>query len=168
MLHVFQPLNIEETDLNPFNMFGSQWAALTAMANGKVNSMTISWGSIGELWNKHTASVYVRDSRYTKELMEASDVFSLTFFEDKYKNTLKYLGAASGHNEDKIKSAKLSVNIEKEVPFIDQGQFIILCKKLAAVPMPVDCLKEDIKGQFYPNGDPHTMYVGEIIHMAVR
>lgn len=167
-MHFFQPLPIEETEFNPFTMYGKQWAALTAMADGKVNAMTISWGSMGELWNKHTVSVYVRESRFTKELIDKSGVFSLTFFEDKFRNTLKYLGAASGHNEDKIKSAKLAINIDKEVPFIDQGQFIVLCRKLASIPMPIDCIDEEIRKEFYANGDPHTLYVGEILSMAAR
>ncbi len=168
MLHVFQPLPIEETDLNPFELIGTGWAALTASGAGKVNCMTVSWGSLGTLWNKKVCQVYVRESRFTKEILDASDYFSLTFFPAKYKSTLKYLGAVSGRDENKFKQAKLAVNLHKEVPFIDDGHFVICCKKIAAIPMPLDCLPEDIKNQFYQDGDPHTMYVGEIIEMMAR
>ncbi len=167
-MHVFQPLPIEETELNPFKTFGKDWAALTAMAEGKVNAMTISWGALGELWGKHVVTVYVRESRYTKTLMDKSEVFSLTFFEEHYRSTLKYLGAASGHNEEKIKSAKLNINIEQEVPFIDQGQFIILCKKICGIPLDPAYLPEEVRSQYYPDGDPHTMYIGEILGMSAR
>lgn len=80
-MHTFQPLEISETDFNPFNLIGQDWAALTTSIDGKANAMTVSWGGVGVLWGKNVVSVYIRDSRYTKELLDAGSNFSLTFFD---------------------------------------------------------------------------------------
>ena len=98
-MHTFQPLEISETEFNPFNLIGQDWAALTTSIDGKTNAMTVSWGGVGVLWGKNVVSVYIRDSRYTKELLDAGSNFSLTFFDPSdhsKKSALKYLGVASG------------------------------------------------------------------------
>lgn len=41
--------------------------------------MTASWGGIGVIWNKNVVTVYIRPQRYTREFVDASDHFTLTF-----------------------------------------------------------------------------------------
>ena len=41
---------------------------LTTAADGKVNTMTIGWGTIGVDWSRPVFIAYVRESRYTKQL----------------------------------------------------------------------------------------------------
>lgn len=43
------------------------------------NTMTAGWGSIGFLWNKLTATVYVRPTRYTSEFIDKEDYITLSF-----------------------------------------------------------------------------------------
>ena len=168
-MHTFQPYPFDVIELNPFEKFGTEWAALVTEADGKINAMTVSWGGVGVLWGKNVATVYVRDSRYSKELIDAGEYFSLTFFEKHYKNTLKYLGAVSGRQEDKIKGVRLEVNRHKGVPFIDDGNFAMVCRKLSATKIdPDNIIDEKLREQFYKNGDPHTMYVGEILELLAR
>jgi flavin reductase (DIM6/NTAB) family NADH-FMN oxidoreductase RutF len=170
-MHTFQDLDINTTDFNPFRLIGSDWAALTSKADGKINAMTVSWGGVGVLWGKNVVTVYVRKTRYTKELLDAGDYFSLTFFnenEPKYKNALKYLGAASGHDEDKIKTAGLTIAHKNRVPYIDEGNFVILCQKMASIEMPSDKLPEDIREKWYADGNDHTIYIGEIKGLYAR
>ena len=169
MLHVFQPFPLEDLkDFDPIKLIHEEGAVLTTVAEGKINAMTVTWGSMGFMWGKKVIQVYVRDSRLTKQLLDKCDVFSLTFFDEKYKTTLKYIAAVSGRVENKIKNANLKINLHKEIPFIDEGNFVILCKKLGSIPMPLRYLSDEIIEQFYPNGDPQTMYVGEIIETMAR
>lgn len=110
-MHTFQPYPMNMLEFNPFQKIGSEWAAVTAEADGKANAMTVSWGGVGVMWGKNVATIYIRDSRYTKELIDASDTFSINFFEDDHMHsTLNYLGKVSGHNEDKIAGARLHIN----------------------------------------------------------
>ena len=72
-------INIEEFKFNPFTKIGKEWMLVTASNNGKVNSMTASWGGVGVLWNKNIAFIVLRPQRYTKEFVDASNEFSLSF-----------------------------------------------------------------------------------------
>ncbi len=167
-MHTFQPFPIGSIELNPFKTIGQQWGAVTAEKDGKYNAMTVSWGGMGVFWNKNVATIYVRDSRYTKEFLDASDKFSITFFDDKYRSSLKYLGAVSGRDEDKLAGARLHINEDMKVPFIDEGNFVIICKKLFSVPIPEEEIPEKYLDEFYKDGNYHTMYVGEIVDILAR
>ena len=43
---------------------------VTTKVGDKVNSMTIGWGTLGIEWGKPIYTVFVRESRYTKEMLE--------------------------------------------------------------------------------------------------
>ena len=95
-MHCFQPIPSELFELNPFEKIGTDWMLITAEKNGKPNTMTASWGGFGVIWGKNVAYIVVRESRYTKEMIDGSDTFSLSFLNHKdYKSTLKYLGVIS-------------------------------------------------------------------------
>lgn len=70
-MHVFQPIPIDTMEFNPFESFGKDWALVSAGSRQKANTMTVSWGGVGVLWGKNVAFIFVRDSRYTKELIDA-------------------------------------------------------------------------------------------------
>ena len=122
-LHVFQPVELDDILEGAFRFGGDTWALLTAKKGDKVNTMTVSWGGITYIWNKTCAVVYVRESRYTRELIDSSKKFSLSFLNrDEFKSLKKYLGSVSGRDEDKISNARLNVNYyEDDIPFIDEA-----------------------------------------------
>ena len=71
----FIQLSPEKWNFNVFNAI-KNWMVLTAGTPSNCNSMIVSWGALGIMWNKPTASVYVRESRYTLPFMQ---VFSKTY-----------------------------------------------------------------------------------------
>ena len=86
----FREITPYELEGNLFKMIAKDWALITAEADGKANAMTISWGGFGQLWNELVAFTFVRPQRYTYGLTEASDVYSVSFYEEKYRNCLLY------------------------------------------------------------------------------
>ena len=48
----WQEIKPTEIELNPLQMIDRDWLELSAGKEGNMNLMTISWGSIGELWGK--------------------------------------------------------------------------------------------------------------------
>ena len=58
----FIQLSPEKWNFNVFNAI-KNWMVLTAGTPSNCNSMIVSWGALGIMWNKPTASVYVRESR---------------------------------------------------------------------------------------------------------
>lgn len=167
-MHVFQPFPIEQLEINPFEKIGKEWALVSAGSRKKANTMTISWGGVGVLWGKNVAFVFIRDSRYTKEFIDANDFFSVSFLNDQYRDALNYCGAHSGRDEDKLKNAGLNWNYKLSIPFVDEGNLILLCQKLSATKINEDSfLVPDIK-KWYADGDMHTMYVAEILEVLAR
>jgi len=72
-------------------------AFLTAMSDGKVNTMTISWGTIGIEWGEDVFVTLVRDSRFTKGFIDNSGKFTVTIpKDDSMKEALAICGTKSG------------------------------------------------------------------------
>lgn len=52
---------------------------ITGKADGRVNSMTISWGMVGVEWGKPVFITFVRESRFTRSLLEKNGEFTVIF-----------------------------------------------------------------------------------------
>ena len=105
-------INAEEIKDNPFKLIGKDWMLITAEKDGRVNMMTASWGGVGILWGKNVATVYIRDSRFTKGFVDDGDHFSLCVLPEDYRKALGYSGKASGRDEDKVAGSGLTVEHE--------------------------------------------------------
>ena len=58
----------EDFDQSVFRLIGKEWMLVTAKnQEGKVNTMTASWGGFGVMWGKNVAVTVLRPQRYTKE-----------------------------------------------------------------------------------------------------
>lgn len=167
-MHTFQPFSIDELDFNPFNLIGKEWGLVSAGTKESANTMTISWGGVGILWGKKVAFVFIRDSRYTKEFIDANDFFSISFLKDTYRDALNYCGTHTGRGCDKLADAGLTWNYKHSIPFVDEAELVYLCNKLSATRITEDSfISPDIKKN-YTDGDMHTMYVAEIIEALAR
>lgn len=168
-MHFFQPLSIDYLEMNPFNKIGKDWMLITAGDEKKCNTMTASWGGFGVMWGKNVVYIFVRESRYTKEFLDAGENFSISFLDEKHRFELKYLGSVSGRNEDKIAGARLNVNNHEGVPFIDEANTVLICRKLSATRInPDQFVDMGIDASFYKDKDYHTMYIGEITQALAR
>ena len=72
--------------INPFEKFNNEWALVTAGTKDNFNSMTISWGSFGTLWFKKVITIYIRPDRYTFKFLEENDTFTISFYDEEYKD----------------------------------------------------------------------------------
>ena len=150
-----------ETDI--FTQFDKKWALLTAGNKDKFNTMTISWGGLGTLWNKPVATVYVRTSRYTYEFMENNDYFTISFYPEEYKKTLGVLGAKSGRDMDKMNESGLTAKeIENSMTF-DEAEVTLVCRKLFKQELDVDNMPEKLAEVVYGKDAPHVMFIGEVV-----
>lgn len=168
-MHTFQPIPSDIFDFSPFRMIGKEWMLITAQSGDKVNTMTASWGGLGVMWGKDVVFAFIRDSRYTKELIDQSDSFSLSFLGDQHRSALKYLGAVSGRDEDKLHNARLHVNEQDGIPFIDEASTVMICKKMCRQPITPDNFCMDfIDEKWYKDKDYHSLYIGEIVSILAR
>lgn len=159
----------EQFDKNVFQMIGKDWMLVTAEKDGKVNTMTASWGGAGVMWGKNVAFVVIRPQRYTKEFIDASDTFSLSILDNSYRKTLNYLGTVSGRDEDKIQKSGLTVEHSGNTPYFKEANTVLLLKKLYHQEMSPDCfIDKSLIEKWYPNADYHTLYVAEIEKILIQ
>ncbi|MBR7163611.1 MAG: flavin reductase [Clostridia bacterium] len=165
----FYEITPEQIEKNPFTMIGKEWMLIAAETDGKANAMTASWGGVGVLWNKNVVFGFVRPQRYTKEFLDTEDRFSLTFFNESYKKDLQYFGTVSGRDEDKIAKTGLCVKHAEGAPYFEEGNLVIICKKLYAGTIDPDAIiAPDIDAKIYPDKDYHTVYIGEIVKVLMK
>ena len=147
-----------------YDAFHRSWALVTAGEMGHFNTMTVSWGGVGCLWNKQVCTVYVRPSRYTYEFMEQYDFFTVSFYPEECKKALGMLGSVSGRDCDKVGKAGFDpVPFGEGVTFA-QAKTTLLCRKLYAQDMDPAQVPEEIRERFYSEGETyHRIYIGEIV-----
>lgn len=161
------PTEIKE---NPVELFDRKWALVTVGVPGDVNTMTISWGSLGELWNKPVVTVYVSSSRYTHAFMERNSHFTVAFFPEVQRGALQYLGSHSGRDGDKIAASGLTLEwLESGLPSFKEADMVIECRKIYGAPFNPEGFG-DVPAQAYASGryGIHSEYIGEIEHIWVR
>lgn len=165
-------INYKDLKFNPFSLIGDEWMLVTAgnMQKG-CNTMTASWGGLGCLWghNNPVATIYIRPSRYTKELIDRENGFTLNVMDKSFKKQMAYLGNVSGRDEDKIGKTGLTPVYEEGAPYFAEAKLVLICRKMYAQPLDEHGFfyKETIE-QNYPLRDFHTMYIGEIEKVLAR
>lgn len=161
-------INIRELKDNFVKMISNDWALLTSGTKNDFNTMTVSWGGIGELWNKDVCFVFVRPQRYTYEFMEKNDYFSLSFFGGEYKKELGICGSKSGRDTDKIAETGFTpVDFDNAVGF-EQAEVNVVLKKLAFQDIKPDGFIDETIMNNYANNDFHRVYIGEIVKVVVK
>lgn len=167
-----ETVEIRPTDIkeNAIELFDRKWALVTAGVPGEVNTMTISWGSLGELWGKPVVTVYVSSSRYTHVFMEKNDHFTVAFFPPEYRPALQYLGSHSGRDGDKIQASGLTLEfLESGLPSFAEADMVIEARKIYGAPFDPAGFG-DVPEQLYASAGMgiHSQYVGEIEHVWLR
>ena len=138
---------------------------LTTAAEGKVNTMTIGWGTIGIEWGKPIFVAYVRDSRYTMEMLGKNPEFTVNVpLGQVDQKILGYCGTKSGRDTDKI--ADLGLTLEPgdtvSVPGIQELPLTLECKVLYTQKQENDKLPAPLVDRYYAGGDFHTAFYAEI------
>lgn len=159
----------KELQLNPIKMIGQEWMLVTAGYMDSFNTMTASWGGVGELWNKHVAFVFIRPQRYTLEFTERTSVFTLSFFDKKYRPALTLCGTKSGRDTDKMAETGLTpYATEHGSVSFREASLVLECRKLYAEPLKKGSFIDSaIPAELYPGDDFHIMYVAEIINAQI-
>ncbi len=168
-LHVFQPVDPEDIEVGAYKFQGNK-ILITACDGDKVSTLCATWGGVGYIWNRRVTFIFARKNRYTRELLDASGEYSISFLDqEKYRGALKYLAAVSGRDEDKIANARLNVNYDEGIPFIDEAREIITCKVLYRNEFDsVGVIDDNIINEFYNDKEYHILYMGEIKNIMIR
>lgn len=165
MFHEVNPL---ELSCNPFQMIGKDWALVTAGDETGCNTMTVSWGAMGVLWNKNIVTVFIRPQRYTKEFLDRFDNFTLSFYEESSREALKLCGRKSGRDMDKIKAAGLTPVHENGTTYFEEARLVLECKKIYLDKIRPEGFLDPSIQKNYPENDYHLIYMGEITRVLQK
>lgn len=140
---------------------------LTTASKGSVNTMTIGWGTLGVDWSRPIFIAYVRESRYTKQMLEESGEFTVNIpYGEMDKKILGYCGTKSGRDTDKIKDLGLTL-VDSDVvcaPGIKELPLTLECKVIYKEEQDLSRIPADIIEKYYPDGDYHHVYYGQIVN----
>lgn len=169
-------------EVNPFDYAGDICKALpagillTTRRGEEVNSMTIGWGTIGIDWSRSIFIAYVRESRYTKQLLEANGEFTVNIpMGSVDKKILGICGTRSGRDINKIQ--ELGLHLEEplaiSVPGIRELPLTLECRVLYKQQQDLSAIPEDILARYYPveegalhpgsDRDCHIAYTAQIL-----
>ncbi len=150
---------------------------LTAKADGKCNTMTIGWGTLGIEWGKPIFIAYIRESRFTKELIEKSGEFTVNIpYGDFDSKILGFCGSRSGRDVDKFEALGLIPEEPASIqtPGIRQLPLTLECKVLYTQLQDLSKIPQGILDRYYPqnvpgsatgsNRDVHYAYYAEIVN----
>lgn len=168
-METFQSVKPQAITDNPFKLIGEDWGMVTAGDAGSVNMMTVSWGGAGVMWNKPVAFTFIRPQRYTFTLLEQHDCFSICFFDETYRDQLRFCGTQSGRTVDKTAETGLTaVFTENGVPYFEEARLVLVCKKLYGQFLNAESIIDNEAVSRYYNDDWHKMYVSEITEVFIR
>lgn len=151
-------------EINPFDYAGTICKSmpggilLTTKRGEEVNTMTIGWGTIGIEWGRPIFIAYVRESRYTKQLLEENGEFTVNIpMEYIDKTILGICGTKSGRDVNKIEELGLHLEepISISVPGIKELPLTLECKVLYKQKQDLSAIPEDILARYYPIEDDH-------------
>ena len=149
---------------------------LTTKNAGKVNMMTIGWGTLGVEWGLPIFVAFVREGRFTREQLDASMEFTINVPYGEFdKRILGYCGTKTGRNTDKAADLNLTL-VESELvsaPGIKELPLTLECKVLYRQLQDKAAIPAFIREKMYPeeldsshsgaNRDYHVAYYGQIV-----
>ena len=144
---------------------------LTTKAGEKVNTMTIGWGTIGVEWKKPIFAAYVRESRYTREMLGQNGEFTVNIPLNGSCSSEKLLfcGRKSGRDVDKIQDMDFHLVPSDcvSVPGIKELPLTLECRVLYTMVQDVKGMPQEVIDRFYPEGngkpDLHVAFYAEIL-----
>ena len=166
---MFKEVEFTEVKDNVVDLLKNRWGLVTAGDENGCNTMTVSWGAVGELWGKDMATIYIRPQRYTEEYLNKKEYFTLSFYKPEDKKRIHGIcGSKSGRDVDKIKECALTPCFDAKAPYFEDAELVLICRKMAKGKFdPADFIDESITDTWYPEKDFHFIYYGAIEKVLV-
>lgn len=165
----FREIAPAQWDSNVFTALSKNWMLVTVQNGESANPMTAAWGGFGVMWKKPAVFVMIRKSRFTKELVDKAQQFSLAFLPDSFREQYQICGSKSGRDLDKIAACGFTIAQDGDTPYITQAHTVLLCKKLYCQEMDSSCfILPEMDAANYGDGDYHVVYIAEIEKVLVK
>jgi len=142
-------------------------AFLTVGEGEDANPMTIGWALSGIIWGRPVMMVAVRYSRYSYDLIDKAQVFTVSVPKlGDLQKELNFCGTKSGRDFNKFQETGLVAEAARSVSgtVVKEAAHHYECKIVYRQSMDPANLDEDIKQRYYAaNHDYHVFFIGEIV-----
>ncbi len=156
-------INIRDIKISAAQLINDGWGLVTAGDKEKFNTMTVSWGAMGEMWSKDAVFIFIRPNRYTYEFLEKGELFTLSFYGEEYRSALALCGRKSGRDIDKAAETGLTPVFTDGTVTFAQAKYTIVCRIMASQFIDPKGFKDETIDSNYNGTDYHKMYIGEIL-----
>lgn len=160
-----RPTQIDE---NAIKLIARDWMLVTGGDIHDFNTMTASWGMLGEMWGYDVAETVVRPQRYTNEYIARTGRFTLSFFKEDMRPILSVMGTKSGRDIDKMHYPGLeAIELPSGQVAFKEAKLIIDCDVIYCDRFSKEAFKEQkIVDKWYAD-DFHYRYIGKINHVYI-
>ena len=171
---LFRQISPEEISDNVCTLAGKDFFAITAGKEDHYNSMIGSGGGLAVLFKKPTTWCILRADRYTLELIEKEQTYTLSYFPNEYKEQMLFLGSKSGRDSEKMQEVQLtSVQTPSGDMSYKEARLIFECKLTELTTLnPNDFCTQEAQNyvhEAYKEENHYRKYVfGEITHVWVK
>lgn len=146
----------------------SKAAFLTTKWGEKVNTMVISWGTIGRMWGLPVFIAMVRKGRFTHELIEKSRQFTVSFpYGELPPAAIGVCGAESGRCMDKLSACGLTLCPGQKIdtPVLNLPGMHFECKVAYGRMMGAENLDKALNELWYTKNPDnyHSFFISEIV-----
>lgn len=171
---LFKQIPPEEICAHISPLGGKDLPVITAGRPDHYNSMTGSGGGFGLLFKKPTTWCILRADRYTLEIMQQEQAYTLSYFSDEHKEQMLFLGSKSGRDSTKMNEVELTgVQTPAGAMSFKEARLIIACNLTALMTaQPADFCTQaatDYLNEAYKERSDYRKFVfGEITRVWVK
>lgn len=171
---LFKQIEAKDIQEDVFTLVNKDLTVLTGGTPELYNSMVASWGGWGTLFDKPATWCFLRSNRYTLELIRKDKTYTMSYFEDDYKEDIMKFGKQSGRNSTKMKESNLTaVQTPEGNMTFKEAKLIIECKLFEVTTVSPDDFETEDARKFVVDAhaetnEYHKIVFGEITNVWVR
>lgn len=171
---LFDTIDVKNIKDDVFTLVGEDYGILTAGTPEKSNSMVTSWGGWGIVFGKPGVFHFLRSNRYTLELIREQQAYTVSFFDNEFKDDIMQFGMKSGRDSDKMKETKLTaVQTPDGNPAYKEAKIILECRLAEVTTVAPEDFYNDEDRKFVTDahaetGDWHKLVLSQITKAWVR
>jgi len=172
---LFEQISPEDISDNVFTLVGKIFPVVTVGNEENYNSMTASGGGMVMLFRKPATMLIFPLNRYTLELIQKEQRYTMSYFPDEYKEQVMFLGSKSGRDTQKMKEVEFTaIRTPSGNISFQEARLIVECKlmQITTPVFPDDFYSQeavDYMNEPYKDIGEHRRYVfGEITHVWAK
>jgi flavin reductase (DIM6/NTAB) family NADH-FMN oxidoreductase RutF len=171
---LFKEIKPNEIDDNFIGLVQKDFIVITAGREDYYNSMVAGDGGFGVLMGKPATFCGLRHTRYTLEVILKDSVYTMSFFDEQFRDGFMIFGQKSGRDSEKMKETTLAaVTTPSGKVTFKEAKLVIECKLAQTHTVNPDEVYSDYNRKFFEDaykevGGYHKIVFGDITGVWVR